>query len=1035
MSHSSSPRGLAPIASIALALISAPLLSAQTLVKDINATPPEDPGSSNPGSFAFAGGLTFFAGTLEGSGRELFVTDGTQGGTSMVIDLWEGVSSSNPTQLTALGNEVFFIATGPGGSSLYRSDGTARGTLAFPVDASFGYPSVLREHNGRLYFLATKPGEFSPSVWVSDGTTQGTFTLLTGTISVPVLGPTDGAYLYFEGQVGDLWRTDGTVAGTELVTTLHDIMSITAANGTVWFFDKITYPTANPDWDLYKSDGTPGGTTRVKELGNLKPKLLTANDTGVIFTGTISLNNVEPWVSDGTEAGTILLGDLDLGSGSGDPAHFTPVGSSFFFVANDELLGRELWFTDGTPAGTYIVKDLATGLGSGWPLELTLLGNEVFFTAVDGFASSVGRELWKSDGTEQGTVLVANLNTAGDSDPSDLTSDGSKIWFSAHADAIGAELFTADGGGASLVADVEPNTISASLETLFLADLNGKLIFLADNGVNGMEPWVSDGTEAGTEMLADIRPGSLGISIQSHAVFEEWLYFSAVHDLTWELWRTDGTPEGTVHVLPGVDAFHLRTSNGKLYFAGDEPTNGREPWVLESKFGTPHLIKNLHSTNAYPTNFFPVGDRTLFRAESDARGLELWVTDGTEANTFMLADIEPGPDGSSPYGFTTFGGLVYFAAVTESDANLWSTNGTKAGTRLRLNMSEFGANSPSQLTPLGDLLYFIADTDSAFAFDPSDDTAYPLLVDGVDYLGMMPVADRLLVLQQDSERLLGYDGTPGVFETLAEVHPNQEIRVESAGSRAFVQAGGDLLITDGTAVGTEFVTELVPPTATEFFNTNLGARSVGSDPRVLVRGYDAANGLELWLSDGTAAGSFALADIDPGPSHSLPSGFFRAGDRVYFIASDGLVGRELHAIPFQTTGGYVSEPFGTACPMTTGQTPWMGSSGQPVIGSGTYTVDYAGAPAGSTALLFYSPKQGVGTLGGGCALYFGTPWFLYPGFAVTDGSGHGSLAVPIPGDPGLAGITLFFQYLISDPGGVVFGALAPTNGLEVVLGP
>jgi len=131
----------------------------------------------------------------------------------------------------------------------------------------------------------------------------------------------------------------------------------------------------------------------------------------------------------------------------------------------------------------------------------------------------------------------------------------------------------------------------------------------------------------------------------------------------------------------------------------------------------------------------------------------------------------------------------------------------------------------------------------------------------------------------------------------------------------------------------------------------------------------------------------------------------------------------------------VSETFGTVCPMTSGHTPRMDTVGDAVVGTTNYSIEYNGAPAGSTGLLFYSPGLGIGTLGKGCALYFAAPFFLYPGFAVSDLAGHGSLPVPVPNDPGLAGLALYFQYLISDPGGVIYEIMAPTDGLEVVLGP
>ncbi len=97
-----------------------------------------------------------------------------------------------------------------------------------------------------------------------------------------------------------------------------------------------------------------------------------------------------------------------------DPAHLTDVGGTLFFTADDGIHGHELWKSDGTKAGTVLVKDInpmARGGGTTTTARtsLTDVGGTLFFTADDG---THGRELWKSDGTKAGTVLVKDINPA-----------------------------------------------------------------------------------------------------------------------------------------------------------------------------------------------------------------------------------------------------------------------------------------------------------------------------------------------------------------------------------------------------------------------------------------------------------------------------------------------------------------------------------------------------------------------------------------------------------------------------------------------
>src|SRR5262249_58532624 len=104
--------------------------------------------------------------------------------------------------------------------------------------------------------------------------------------------------------------------------------------------------------------------------------------------------------------------DRGRGSDCGCREKVTAVGGTLFFTANDGVNGEELWKSDGTEAGTVLVKDINPGSAFGYgygsrPYELTAVGGTLFFTADDG---AHGRELWKSNGTEAGTVLVKDNN-------------------------------------------------------------------------------------------------------------------------------------------------------------------------------------------------------------------------------------------------------------------------------------------------------------------------------------------------------------------------------------------------------------------------------------------------------------------------------------------------------------------------------------------------------------------------------------------------------------------------------------------------
>src|SRR5215813_5620846 len=101
-----------------------------------------------------------------------------------------------------------------------------------------------------------------------------------------------------------------------------------------------------------------------------------------------------------------LVRDINTAPAGSDPANLTNVGGTLFFTAITPETGRELWKSDGTAEGTVLVRDIFPGVESSAPANLTNVGGTLFFTIVS--APGVGTELWKSDGTAEGTVLVRN---------------------------------------------------------------------------------------------------------------------------------------------------------------------------------------------------------------------------------------------------------------------------------------------------------------------------------------------------------------------------------------------------------------------------------------------------------------------------------------------------------------------------------------------------------------------------------------------------------------------------------------------------
>lgn len=347
-----------------------------------------------------------------------------------------------------------------------------------------------------------------------------------------------------------------------------------------------------------------------------------------------------------TKLNSTAVGPVQLGSAA-YPENLTVVGTTLYFSAGDFNLGStnyELWKSDGTDAGTVLVKEIRPGNSGSSPEGLVDVNGTLFFRADDGVN---GKELWKSDGTASGTVMVKNINPNGASSPYGMI------------------------------------------------NVNGIVYFRADNGVNGYELWKSDGTAAGTVMVRNINPGVSGSDPYGFTNINGTIYFAATTPgFGYELWKTNGTTTGTRRVKdinPTGDSNlgDFINLNNTLFFIANDGVSGRELWKSDGTAAGTILVKDINpgSGDTYPGSFTVLGSILLFKAtdtydvNTGAANYELWKSDGTAAGTTLVKDINPSGNGySTPIG--TANGTLFFQAndgVTGSE--LWKTNGTTTGTR------------------------------------------------------------------------------------------------------------------------------------------------------------------------------------------------------------------------------------------------------------------------------------------------------------------------------------------------------------------
>lgn len=412
---------------ISLLLTSQAAAQVPFLVKDIKAGAGDGVDSTIQGRIVI-GGTVFFRGDDGATGRELWKSDGTTAGTMLVKDINPGIGDSAPGEMTEVGGTLFFKAFDGTNSGLFRSDGTSAGTALVKALSAVQNLVVV---SGTLFFVAddSVSGE---ELWKSDGTPAGTVLVKDINpgagdgvpVADPILTAAMGGVLFFRGDDGvtgeELWRSDGTAAGTTIVADInpgvaHSFPSYLTALGGVLLFGANDGVNGS---ELWRSDGTAGGTALVKDI---QPGAGSAGATNVVRLGSVVLfaaddgvQGKELWQSDGTAAGTTLVADLSPGAGGSDPGvERAVVGDTLFFTASDGGFNQELWKTKGTLATTSIVKEInpsPSGINGSFPISLIDGNGTLFFGAAD---TPPNHELWKSDGTAAGTVMVADLNPSG----------------------------------------------------------------------------------------------------------------------------------------------------------------------------------------------------------------------------------------------------------------------------------------------------------------------------------------------------------------------------------------------------------------------------------------------------------------------------------------------------------------------------------------------------------------------------------------------------------------------------------------------
>ncbi|MEO0333399.1 MAG: hypothetical protein AAF223_17230, partial [Bacteroidota bacterium] len=441
-------------------------------------------------------------------GQELWSTDGTTAGTVLVEDINKGSESSNIFQMKTVDNALVFVADdGINGPELWGSRGIEN--IAFLITTNLpdrveGRDIRILDLAGSLYFTVREG--FDKILWKTD-TSTGNTQLVEGfgSFGSDVEGHIRYQNSLFFVESGSLWKADGTVEEQVTENISIDGSNLTILNDELYFVAS----QEGSSIGLWKTDGTDENTSLVKEItsGSFRKigDLFTTgsargSEARLYFTAETDEFGRELWTSDGTEEGTFMLVDLRPGEEDGfpfgDDRNFQDVGGQLMFAGFDEVNGRELWKSNGTPEGTTLVEDI-----NAQSQDIRLFSNPISFQNKTFFATNEG--LWQTDGTSENTRLIQQSGVA-----------------------YSLQVFNDQ----LIYTDNHPNT-------------NQRTIWLGDGTAEGSQPLL-DSAEA-----ADLR---IVLGRKSPQINGTLFFTAQTSELDWRVYKTDGTAEGTV-LIKSID--------------------------------------------------------------------------------------------------------------------------------------------------------------------------------------------------------------------------------------------------------------------------------------------------------------------------------------------------------------------------------------------------------------------------------------------------------------------------------------------------
>ncbi len=816
------------------------------------------------------------------------------------------------------------------------------------IPGSGGYSRLFKfTKSGSKYFYTSVAGDLTKSFWATDLTDAGTQRLNASSAPDKCFSISTGcAYVVFP-YASDLWFSDGTQAGTQVIAAGKVSEMLGVINNRV-FFAGIS---AANGIELWSSDGTIVGTGIFKEFypgaNSSAPSFVASIGNTAYIQVKTAYNNYELWKSDGTLGGTVLvksLGSNYIGSG---PARTRVIGNNLYF-----LMGGDLWISDGTAVGTQILKTFT------WPTIIGATANNAII-----MERSALRELWTSNGTALGTVQlkifpanstlteVVSSQSRSFISVSNGTQNQNQIWMT-DGTVVGtllvqnANWWSGIAVGEKVIACSLPDDWNQG-ERIVVFDgqlpVTTREVIGCSRQIQGADPEDPESWSNVPEQLfvrnaeAFMIHGARLLRFTGQALLpveESPLdapgtsdYFGSypenfnkhgndqIFTARDGIYRTTGAQGDVTKVLDD-----LLLQNPTLKVHGDSLkyiSNLKGTYEGSNTYAGPQAVRRLSLlTNQVETlgqvtfgsAYSPVisdiiNDHYIFPDTYSSSGIWRMNDGGIE----KISEVSPWPD-NEPRFLVKTQAMGFFLGLTSANGlELWRTDGTSAGTALVKDLAPGSQNGVETVgTAINGKVLFVDKDSALFVSDGSESGTmsisggptpfrYPLsFVNSGNYVYFVATADN------GFEGIFRTDGTSLGTQRLLELNSDNGMPYSISNLAVYEgkyyftgktsEVGEELWRSDGTVSGTVLLKDINPGSRSskpEFMTHYLNQLCFIADTD--------NEGRELWCTDGTASGTRLVEDVNPGSEDGADSVIGEHNNRLLFVADDGMHGKELWA--------------------------------------------------------------------------------------------------------------------------------------------